>query len=75
MNAGRAVIRAFRRAAAPLLCYYGVTLVLPLANGAAAAEAGFWPHAAVVLAIPVVLILLASGIRGMARGIVRVKVW
>ena len=64
---GQAVVRAFRRAAPPLAWYYAVTLVLPLANGAAQAGAAFIGHALVVLALPPVLIVLACAAREIAR--------
>ena len=47
---------AFRRMAVPLVAYYTVTLVLPLANGAAQAGAAFVKHAIVVLVVPAVAI-------------------
>jgi hypothetical protein len=56
---------AFRRTAVPLASYYAVTLVLPLANGAAQTGGAFVRHAVVVLAVPPVLILLACAIRGL----------
>ena len=62
-----AVVRAFRRAALPLASYYAVTLVLPLANGAAQAGAMFMQHALVVLVLPPVLIVLACATREITR--------
>ena len=52
---------AFRRTALPLVAYYGVTLALPLANGAASGVA-FGRHALVVVAVPLIVIGLASAI-------------
>jgi hypothetical protein len=52
--------RAFRRAALPLGAYYAVTLAVPVANGAARADA-FLEHALVVLVVPLILILVACG--------------
>ena len=68
---GQAVVRAFRRAAPPLAWYYAVTLVLPLANGAAQAGATFMEHALVVLILPPALILLACATREMTRVLTR----
>jgi hypothetical protein len=45
--------------ALPLAWYYAVTLVLPLANGAARAGPTFGGHALVVLAVPPILIVVA----------------
>ena len=47
----------FRRAALPLGCYYTVTLLMPLANGAAHSGGAFVHHALVVLVVPPALIL------------------
>lgn len=58
MNVVNTVARAFRRLARPLAAYYGITLVLPLANGAARSGAPFVEHALVVLVVPPALILL-----------------
>jgi hypothetical protein len=52
-----ALALAFRRAALPLGCYYTVTLLMPLANGAAQPGGIFVHHALVVLIVPPVLIL------------------
>ena len=54
------VARAFRRTALPLGVYYTVTLVLPLANGAARSGAAFIEHALVVLVVPPAMIVLVS---------------
>jgi len=51
------IVRAFRRAALPLISYYAITLALPVANGAARADA-FLDHALVVLVVPPVAVLL-----------------
>jgi len=48
-------------AALPLVSYYAVTLAIPLAGGVSASSA-FLAHALVVLLVPVLLILLASGV-------------
>jgi hypothetical protein len=53
--------RPFRRAALPLASYYGVALALPLANGASRSGA-FLAHAAVVLLVPPVLIVLGTAV-------------
>lgn len=61
------VAYAFRRVAVPLASYYGVTLALPLANGVALSGA-FLRHAAVVLIVPPVVIILACVVQaGCAR--------
>lgn len=62
------IARAFRRAALPLASYYAVTLALPVANGAARADA-FLEHALVVLVVPPVTVLLACA-AGWARRVV-----
>ena len=63
---GRAVVRAFGRAAPPLASYYAITLGVPLANGAAHAGASFARHALVVLVVPPILIVLVSVVRAMS---------
>jgi hypothetical protein len=62
-----AIVRAFRWAALPLAAYYGVTLALPLANGAARAGLPFVEHALVVLLVPPCLITVACTTHQMAR--------
>ena len=52
-----ALAAAFRRAALPLGCYYTVTLLMPLANGAAQSGVAFVDHALVVLLVPPLVIL------------------
>jgi exosortase K len=47
--------RIWRRFAFPLAIYYGITLGIPLANGAFR-ERGFWEHSAFVVVIPLLLI-------------------
>lgn len=54
--------RAFRRASVPLAAYYAVTLVLPVANGAARSEAVFVKHALVVILIPLLAVALGGAI-------------
>jgi hypothetical protein len=56
------VARAFRRTALPLAAYYAVTLVIPLANGAARSGAAFVEHAIVVVAVPPIVIVLAAAL-------------
>lgn len=58
-----AIVQGFRRAAVPLVAYYTVTLVVPLANGAARDGSGFGEHAAAVLVVPCVLIVLGCALR------------
>ena len=64
----RVIAPAFRRAALPLAWYYGVTLALPFANGAAHAGAAFLTHALVVLLVPPGLIVLASAVVAFVSG-------
>jgi len=52
-----ALASAFRRAALPLGCYYTVTLLMPLANGAAQSGVAFVDHALIVLIVPPLVIL------------------
>ncbi len=63
---------AFRRAAIPLAAYYAVTLAFPFANGAAGPA--FFRHAAVVLMVPLVLILLLWAVRALPT-VVWYSVW
>jgi hypothetical protein len=67
----RVVVQAFRHAAPPLAWYYAVTLVIPIANGAAQGVAAFAEHALVVLVLPPLLIVLACAAREVARQICR----
>jgi hypothetical protein len=60
---------AFRRTALPLLSYYAVTIVLPLANGAAQSGAAFTEHALVVLIVPPFVIVVACAVHTIARGV------
>jgi hypothetical protein len=60
------VSSAFRRAAVPLTAYYLVTLVLPLANGAAQSGAPFLEHALIVIVVPPTLIILACAVHSMS---------
>lgn len=50
------------RYALPLGCYYAVTLGVPLVNGAQGGHA-FLAHAAIVLLVPPVLVLVVCGVR------------
>jgi len=54
--------RAFRRASVPLAAYYAVTLVLPVANGAARSGPVFVKHALVVILIPLLAVALGGAI-------------
>ena len=69
MQTREALAHAFRRAALPLACYYGVTLMLPLANGAGRSGFAFIEHAVVVATVPLVLIVLASAFASAVRGV------
>jgi hypothetical protein len=55
-----ALARNFRRASVPLAAYYAVTLVLPLANGAARSGTAFVKHAFVVILIPLLAVALGA---------------
>ena len=63
----RSVVHAFGRTALPLAAYYGVTLALPLANGASRSGPAFVQHAAVVLLVPPILVLLICAIQAMVQ--------
>ncbi len=54
--------RAYRRTFVPLAAYYAVTLVLPIANGAAESGAAFAQHAIVVLVVPLAAIAIVSAV-------------
>ena len=60
---------ALRRLRLPLAAYYGITVALPLMNGADWSNVRFLTHACTVLAIPLAVIALAgamiSGLRTM----------
>ena len=58
--------QGFRRVALPLVSYYAVTLVAPLANGAAHSDA-FVNHALAVLVVPPVAIVLACAVHRIAH--------
>jgi hypothetical protein len=67
------IVRAFRRAAAPLASYYLITLGLPLANGAAGAGAAFARHALAVLVVPPILIALGCAAHALLESAHRVR--
>lgn len=69
MNWRARLAHAFSRTALPLLSYYGVTVALPLANGAAQSGAAFTEHALVVLIVPPVVIVCACAVHTIAREI------
>jgi hypothetical protein len=58
---------AFRRTALPLGAYYGITLIVPVANGAAQSGSIFLEHALVVLMVPPVAIACACVVHTIAR--------
>ena len=62
--------RVLRRTALPLAAYYGVTLALPVANGAARSDA-FVEHAVTVLVVPPIVILFVYGAHTTARALRR----
>ena len=53
--------------ATPLVFYYGVAILIPLANGAAGNGAAFVAHAVAVLVMPAVLVALVAGGREWTR--------
>ena len=55
-----AMARAFRGAAAPLLSYYAISVVVPLLNGAGARGVPFLEHVCFVLLVPPVLIVVTG---------------
>ncbi len=61
---------AFRRLALPLAAYYGITLAVPLANGAWRSAVAFAEHAIVVLVVPPIVIALACAVGTTARACV-----
>jgi hypothetical protein len=65
----RAIARGCRRAAIPLTAYYFVTLGLPLANGAAGRSALFVPHASLVIAVPLCLIVGSCALSAIMRAV------
>ena len=66
----RNVVTAFSRTVVLLGAYYGITLVVPFANGVAW-NAAFAKHALVVLVVPPMLVLLACAGRALVRCSVR----
>ena len=68
---GRSIVDLLRRAALPLGCYYTVTLLLPLANGAWQSGAMFVNHAVIVVAVPVIVIAVVWALREGARIVAR----
>ena len=64
------VAHGFRRTALPLVCYFAVTLAVPLANGASQSGA-FVGHALVVLVVPPVVIVIACAIHMIAHTLAR----
>lgn len=65
LDAG-ATSHVFGWAALPLVSYYVVTLAIPLAGGVPASSA-FLAHAVVVVMVPILLILVASGVTALGR--------
>ena len=65
------VVHVFGRTAMPLAAYYGVTLALPLANGAGRSGTAFVQHAVIVLAVPPMLVLLICAIHAMVQAAAR----
>jgi exosortase K len=59
----RHVAPAWSDWALPLACYYAVTIVIPLANGAAEVGPAFAAHVAVVLVLPPLIIAATTAVR------------
>ena len=62
---------AFRRLALPLASYYGITLAVPLANGAWRSGVAFAEHAIVVFAVPPIVIVLACAVSEIVCAVLR----
>jgi exosortase K len=60
--------------ALPLAAYYGITLVVPFVNGASQTGEAFVAHAVIVLVVPLVLMLLLSGVQRLVSAYRRRKV-
>jgi hypothetical protein len=56
------LIRILWRWSLPLACYYAVTLVVPVANGAARQGVVFASHALIVLVFPLLLMVIACAL-------------
>jgi len=66
-NARHSMAQGVRRAALPLGCYYAVTLLLPLVNGAGESGA-FLDHALMVATVPLGLVaIVAAACEGVGR--------
>ena len=61
--------RAFRRMTLPMIAYYGITLVVPLANGAAQSSEAFAKHALVVLLVPPTALVVVGATYSIARAL------
>jgi hypothetical protein len=59
--------RAFRGAAAPLLSYYAISVIVPLLNGAGSQAAPFFEHVCFVVLVPPLLIVI-TGLKISTRG-------
>jgi hypothetical protein len=71
-NASQWIVQGFRRATLPLGCYYAVTLLMPLANGAGQSRA-FLDHAVAVASVPLVLVALVTASRACVRLVVAAR--
>ena len=69
----RRLARAYRRAFVPLAAYYAVTLMLPIANGAAGSGTAFAKHAIVVLVVPLAAIALGSAVHAVCATLTRAE--
>lgn len=67
-----AVARALQRVALPLATYYGVTVGVPIANGAVLSER-FVRHTLVVVLVPVALVTLLSAVWTGSRAVMITK--
>jgi exosortase K len=59
----------------PLVVYYAITLVVPLANGGYSRGSGFWEHSLWVILIPSLLVLTLASIRVLYGNAAEVLRW
>ena len=50
----------------PLVCYYGIAIAVPVANGAAV-DRPFIEHCLFVLAVPLLLLMVVAGVKTSLR--------
>jgi len=69
-----AMTEVFRGTWLPLICYYFVTILVPLANGAGYASRSFLEHIAFVVLIPPTLVGVVAAVRLTMRASARIRV-